>query len=100
MNMLDFNDWKEMEKQDIYLDSDIFLQLSLCEGTKFKIHKLLHTSSCNLELKKTKFNTKNPIILGNWDYGKKGKHIVDKLKNINSLGLFYNGYRRPTSDFS
>ena len=52
--------------------------------TKFKIHKLLHTSSCNLELKKTKFNTKNPIILGNWDYGKKGKHIVDKLKNINS----------------
>ena len=52
--------------------------------TKFKIHKLLHTSSFNLELKKTKFNTKNPIILGNWDYGKKGKHIVDKLKNINS----------------
>ena len=45
---------------------------------KFKRIDLIHPSELNEKIYKTKFNNK-PIILGNWNHTKKGKHLLSKL---------------------
>lgn len=47
----------------------------------FKKFELLHPSELNENIYKTEFNDK-PIILGNWNHPKKGKHLFPKLKEL------------------
>lgn len=49
--------------------------------TRFKIIDILHTSELNESISKEKFNNK-PIILGNWNHIKKGKHLFPKLSDL------------------
>jgi len=49
--------------------------------SKFRKIKLLHPSELNEEKTKDKFNNQ-PIILGNWDHPKKGRHLLPKLKEL------------------
>ena len=48
---------------------------------KFKRFDILHTSELNENNLKKSFN-KKPIILGNWNHPKKGKHLLSKLKDL------------------
>ena len=49
--------------------------------TRFKINKILHTSKFDTNIYKKEFNSDIPIVLGNWDYGKKGLKIIERLVN-------------------
>lgn len=49
--------------------------------TRFKRYDLIHPSELNENIYKTEFNDK-PIILGNWNHMKKGKHLFPKLKEL------------------
>lgn len=48
---------------------------------KFKRIDLIHTSELNENNFKKSFNDK-PVILGNWNHAKKGKHLLPKLKEL------------------
>ena len=48
---------------------------------KFKRIDLIHSSELNEKILKNSFNDK-PIILGNWNHPKKGKHLLPKLKEL------------------
>ena len=48
---------------------------------KFKRIDLIHTSELNENNFKKSYNDK-PVILGNWNHAKKGKHLLPKLKEL------------------
>jgi hypothetical protein len=47
---------------------------------KFKRIDIMHPSEFDESIYKTKFTNKKPVILGNWNHLKKGKHLFPKLK--------------------
>ena len=53
---------------------------------KFKRYLILHPSELNESNFKTKFTNTKPIILGNWDHLKKGRHLIaDVKKELNDF---------------